>query len=143
MDAITDEEILCAAVQRLQHLKTLFSSDLITQEDFELRKSQIVDELTGTSSIYQSSHKISQNFSQNVNNYISPSHSTSQIIDKDIKTGHPPIETPVVNALPTDNHKSHIIKRIKIQVIKHEPPDWTNIRVEKAEKLIHSHTYNT
>lgn len=35
-------------VQRLKHLKTLYDNELITQEDFETRKSQIVDELTRT-----------------------------------------------------------------------------------------------
>ena len=45
-----DSQTATSCIQRLKHLKTLYDNDLITQEDFETRKSQIVDELTGTSS---------------------------------------------------------------------------------------------
>ena len=45
-----DEAIANSCIQRLKHLKTLYDAELITQQDFETRKSQIVDELTGTSS---------------------------------------------------------------------------------------------
>eukprot|EP01084_Bolivina_argentea_P313987 543813_1 len=45
-----DSQTATGCIQRLKHLKTLYDNDLITQDDFETRKSQIVDELTGTSS---------------------------------------------------------------------------------------------
>lgn len=45
-----DEALAKSCMQRIKHLKTLRDNELITQEDFETRKSQIVDQLTGTSS---------------------------------------------------------------------------------------------
>ena len=45
-----EEAMANSCIQRLRHLKTLYDAELITQQDFETRKSQIVDELTGTSS---------------------------------------------------------------------------------------------
>ena len=45
-----EEQLANSCIQRLKHLKTLYDAELITQQDFETRKSQIVDELTGTSS---------------------------------------------------------------------------------------------
>ena len=46
---IEEDEELMQGIQRLKRLKVLFEYNLITQEDHDSRKSQIVDELTGTS----------------------------------------------------------------------------------------------
>lgn len=44
------QQSAASCIQRLKHLKTLYDAELITQQDFETRKTQIVDQLTGTSS---------------------------------------------------------------------------------------------
>ena len=55
IDIEEDQELMKNGMQRLKHLNILLENNLITQGDYDVRKSQIVDELTGTStSMYMS-----------------------------------------------------------------------------------------
>ena len=55
-----DPELMKDCLQRLKHLNILHENHLITQDDYETRKSQIVDELTGTSTSSYLSRKHSK-----------------------------------------------------------------------------------
>jgi len=113
-------------LNRLNRLKTLYESNLITQQDFESRKSQIVDEITGTT---------------NHSSYKRTNLSSSQLLSLTNEK-----KTSQLNNHLSDNHnvahneKKNTPRLPKIEVKHHPPPDWSKIRVEKAEKWTFDYT---
>merc|ERR1712083_615465 len=106
-------------VQRLKHLKTLYDNELITQEDFETRKSQIVDELTKTTGTSTNARKRSTMANTSSSFVDTPPRQSQQSGDR-------------INIVLADqvgppnvvNQRRKRKKRKELEVIKHPPPDW-------------------
>mmetsp|Transcript_55147 Transcript_55147/g.49645 ORF Transcript_55147/g.49645 Transcript_55147/m.49645 type:complete len:425 (-) Transcript_55147:190-1464(-) len=133
-----EEAMANSCIQRLKHLKTLYDAELITQVDFETRKSQIVDELTGTSSgTLKNSHRKISTQRQSFVGTLDESKSNDQV-------SADPMNIVLADNMVANNgnggsNKKRRSKRKKIEVIAHPPPDWDKIRPEKAEKWIYSY----
>ena len=131
IDVEEDEELM-TGIQRLKRLKTLVEYNLITQEDYDARQSQIVDELTGTSASTYISRKRS--------NY--PTSSTEKSHRLSTKTlerlpFHGPCGSPVspislnqcVNSPNPSQSNSNSEKK------KHKSRRWKTVQVERGIKL--------
>jgi len=138
-----DEYAANSCIQRLKHLKTLYDNELITENDFETRKSQIVDELTGTSSgtVKTTRRKISTQRNSSLVTSLDESKTSDQVSadPMNIVLAENVLAENGGNdgAQPKQRKKRN---RKKIDVIKHGPPDWSKIRSEKAEKWTYSYS---
>eukprot|EP01083_Nonionella_stella_P273992 929788_1 len=151
--SIHEESVANNCIQRLKHLKTLYDNELITQEDFETRKSQIVDELTGTSSgtlRHTNTNTHRRSTKTNSISFVGGTLTLDESKSENEYSEADPINICIKDNIEArvgniDNNNKKIIKkkskskRRKIEVVKHGAPDWSKIRSEKAEKWIYDY----
>ena len=130
MDPTTQEdtETLKSAMQRLKNLNTLKDNKLISLQEFETRKSQIVDELTGTSASYVSKTKNDSNTYKRKT--IKSTLTTIENGSNERKVNEYGSNNGDIIGIENDNNN----KKHSLVVHRHDPPDWNTVRSEKAEK---------